>query len=232
MQTSCGDSSDSVLIERKHTALGMFACACGMTGRFDESKRAFDELLASATRVYGREHEETRGCFWKRAMLLQKMVIKARDLVFRNKDLANGARYLDAVLIESKARDFFDAKDPAVQLNCDMMVEAANVLAIIGRIQESLEVNRLCLKTARERTDLDSELTQKCMWNYAKIYYNVYGPIKESKEVLDELLAIQIRLYGRDAPLTRKTEKFLRILLSAPQKPLSQVVKEIYRGGR
>jgi len=46
-KTSCGDSSDSKLIEQKHMALDLFATACGMTGRFDDSKRAFDELIAS-----------------------------------------------------------------------------------------------------------------------------------------------------------------------------------------
>ena len=50
------------------------------------------------------------------------------------------------------------------------------------------------------------------MWNYAKISYDLYGPTKESEEVLDmldELLAIQARLCGPDAPQTRATGNFL-----------------------
>ena len=68
---------------------------------------------------------------------------------------------------------------------------------------------RLCLKSARERKDLDSELTQQIMRNYAKALYDLYGPTKESKQVLDELLAIQIRLYGPDAPKTQETASLI-----------------------
>ena len=100
----CGYSSAPQWIDRKHGCLDMLALSCGMTGRFDESKRAFDELLASATRTYGREHVQTRIFFLNRARVFLMMVNKARDLIRR--DVANGARYLDAVLIESKARDF------------------------------------------------------------------------------------------------------------------------------
>jgi len=206
-KTYCGDSSDPYLIERKHTALNMFAASCGMTGRFDESKRTFDELIVSATRIYGREHENTRQYFFDRAVCLSKMVQKAQDLVNRD-DLANGARYLDAVLIESKARDFFDAKDPNVQINCETMAGAAAVLGMLGRLQESVALARLCLKSAREQKDVDSELTQQCMFNYAWALYEL-NRLKESKEVLDELLAIQTRLYGPDGPPTRKTGDFL-----------------------
>ena len=197
-KTYFGDSS-----RQKYEALEMFATACGMTGRFDESRRAFDELLASTTRVLGREHETTRVYFQHRALLLHNMVFKARDLVL-NDDLANGARYLDAVLMESKTRDLFDAKDPNVKSNCGSMAAAAIVLGVIGRIQESAEVSRLCIKSARERRDLDSKLLQQCMLNYAK----VHGSIREGKQVLDELLAIQIRLYGHDAPPTQATANF------------------------
>ena len=131
-----GDSSDAASIERKHAALETFAFACGMTGRSDESKRAFDELIASANRIFGRDRVSTCHFFTKRAIHLLKMVCKAEDLVFRD-DVANSARYLDAVLIKSKAQDFFDAKDPNVQFDQEIMVVAANVLRWIGRIQES-----------------------------------------------------------------------------------------------
>jgi len=204
VKTSCGDSSDQALIERKNRILEVLACACGKTGRFDESRRAFDELIASATRILGREHETTRRYFRHRALLSYEMVEKAEDLVFRE-DLADGTRYLDAVLVESKARDFFDANDPNVQINYNTMAVVAAVLGEIGRDQESLAVARSCLKSARERKDLDSETNHKCMLTYAKISYRRYGPTKESKEVLDELLAIQTRLYGLDAPQTQET---------------------------
>ena len=181
-----------------------------MTGRFDESKRAFDDLLASATRTYGRDHEKTRNFSKARALLLLRMVLKGQDLVSRDKDLADGARYVDAVLIESKERDFFDEKDPHAQMNCNTMTVVANVLAIIGRLQESLAVARLCLKSAREQKNLDSEMHQKFMWNYARASRDLHhGPTKESKEVLDELLAIQTRLYGPDAPQTQETASLI-----------------------
>jgi len=205
VKTSCGDSSGPVLIAPKYEVLEMLAYACGMTGRFDESKRVFDELIASGTRIFGREHETTRGYFRNRALLLREMVMKAQDLVFRE-DLANGTRYLDAVLAESKASDLFDAKDPNVQINYQIMIVAANVLKVIGRLQESVEVARKCLKSARERKDLDSELTQQCIRNYALASYDLYGPpTKETKNVLAELLAIKTRLYGPDAPETQAT---------------------------
>ena len=207
VKTYFGDSSDPLLMEQKYIFLDRLAFACGMTGRFDESKRAFDEVIASHIRTFGREHEKTRNCFRTRAILLQKTMDKAQDLVGR--DVANGARYLDAVLIESKACDFFDAKDPNVQINCTAMAMAANVLGKIGRLQESVAVARLCLKSARERKDLDSEPTQRCMRNYAAASYDLHGPTKESKQVLDELLAIQIRLYGSDAPQTQETVSFI-----------------------
>jgi len=199
-----GDSADPELIGRKHIALDVFAHSCGMIGRFDESKRAYDELIASCTRVFGCDHEFTDIFFMKRAQLLHKMVCKARDLVFRD-DLANGARYLDAVLIESKARNFFDAKDPNVQINYKTMAVAANLLLAIGRIEEGLVVARLCLKSARERKDLDSKSNQHFMQIYAQVSYDLHGPTKESKQVLGELLAIQTRLYGPDAPETQET---------------------------
>ena len=141
------------------------------------------------------------------------MVKKAQILVHRG-DLANGARYLGAVLIESKARNFFDAKDPNVQINCETMVVAATVLANIGRKQESLAVVRLCLKSAMERKDLDSELTQDCIRMYAQVSYHLHGPTREIKEVLNGLLAIQTRLYGPDAPQTQKTASLLFSLSS------------------
>jgi len=210
--TSCGVSSDAGLIQQKHACLCMFATLCGMTGRFDESKRAFDELIASATRILGRDHQDTRGYFCDRAILLQKMVVKARDLVVRG-DQANCAKHLDAVLIESKARDFFDAKDRNVGRNYITMVLVAALLGKIGRDQESLAVARLCLKSARERKDLDSETNQKCMLNYARVSYKQLDRLEETKEVLDELLAIQTRLYGPDAPQTQGTLSFLSSLL-------------------
>ena len=101
---------------------------------------------------------------------------------------------------------------------------------MIGRLQESVAVARLCLKSARQRNDLASELNQICMRNYALASHDLHGPTKDSKQVFDELLAIQIRLYGPDGPPTQETEKDLRSLLSATQKPLSQTVKEIYSG--
>ena len=39
---------------------------------------------------------------------------------------------------------------------------------------------------------------------YAQVSYDLHGPTKESKQVLDELLAIQTRLYGPDAPPTQE----------------------------
>ena len=211
LKTSCGDYPDALTIAWKHDALEMLGYACGMAGRFDESKRAFDELLASATRIFGYDHEDTRSFFENRAILLRKMVSKARDLVSCG-DLANGVRYLDAVLIESKARDCFDAKDPDVQINCETMAMAADVSGMIGRLQESVALARLCLKSARN-----------CMWNYAKADYDLHhGPTKESKRVLDELLAIQTRLYGPDGPATRETGSFLAFLiLVLVQRPFS-----------
>ena len=206
VKTSCGDSSDPVWIGRKHKILDMHACACGMTGRFDESKRDFDELFALASRIYGCEHENTRDFLGNRSLLLQKMAMKAQDLVLRG-DLANGAKYLDAVLAQSTARDFFDANDPNVELNCETLMEAAFGLLDSGREQESLAVARMCLTSARERKDLDS--SQKCMWNYARISFELHGPTKESKVVLDELLAIQARLYGPDAPQTQETASLI-----------------------
>ena len=202
------DSSDTLSIERKHTALCMFAISCGMTGRFDESKRAFDELIVSATRIFGRDHEETRRFSRNRALHFVQMVVKAKHLVFRG-DLANCARYLDAVLIESKARDFFDAKDANVQIDCGTMVGAASVLKAIGRLQESMAVSRLCLESARARKDLDSEVNQICMWDYATASCALHGPTNESKQVLDELLAIQTRLHGPDATNTQTTASFI-----------------------
>ena len=80
---------------------------------------------------------------------------------------------------------------------------------MIGRLQESVAVARVCLKSARERKDRESEFNQKCMWNYVTISYDLHGPTKESKEVLDELLAIRRRLYGPDAPETQETENLL-----------------------
>jgi hypothetical protein len=124
-------------------------------------------------------------------------------------DVANGTGYLDAVRIESKARDFFDAKDPNDQINCETMVLAAGVLGMIGRVHESAALGRLCLKSARERKDLDSEYNQSCMWIYAQASYDLHGPTKESKQVLDELLAIQTRLYGPDAPQTQETASLI-----------------------
>jgi len=118
-----GESSDSAWIERKHDLLDVLAHCCGMTGSFDESKRAFDELIASATRIYGREHENTRDFFRNRAKHLLAMVKKAEDLALHD-DLANGTRYMDAVVIESKAHDFSDAKDPHLQINWEIMVVA------------------------------------------------------------------------------------------------------------
>ena len=119
------------------------------------------------------------------------MVSKAQDLVDRD-DLADGARYLDAVLIDSKARDFFDAQDLGVQINCEIMAVAASVLRMLGRLQESVSVARLCLKSARERNDLDSGLNQQCLWTYAKASCDLHGPTsKARKEALDELVAIQ-----------------------------------------
>jgi len=205
VETSCGDSSDAALIEEKHAILHMLAFAYGMLGRFDESKRAFDELLAAGTRIYGSEHNMTRTYFAKRAHLSRTMAEKAQDLVYRE-DLANGARYLDAVLVESKACDFFDAKDPNVQINCETMTVAANVLEILGRPQESMALGRLCIQSAREREDLDSETNQTCMWNYARTDFDLHGPTKESNVVLAALLSIRTRLYGPDAPQTKETE--------------------------
>ena len=109
------------------------------------------------------------------------MVKKAQDLVERD-DLASGARYLDAVLIDGKARDFFDAKDTNVQINYNTMVAVACVLMTIGRLQESLAVARLWLKSARERKDLDLEMNQQCMWNYAKASYVLQGLLKKGKK--------------------------------------------------
>ena len=111
VKASCGDYSYPAWIEHKHIALELLAFACGMTGRFDESRQAFDELIASGTRTYGHKHENTRSFFTSRALCLRKMVGKASVLASRD-DLANSASYLDAVLIEIKARDMFDAKDP------------------------------------------------------------------------------------------------------------------------
>jgi len=88
------------------------------------------------------------------------------------------------------------------------MLVAATLLASIGRMQESVAVARLCLKSARERKDLDSEMNQHCMQIYAQVSYDLHGPTKESKQVLGELLAIQTRLYGPDASQTRTTASF------------------------
>jgi len=221
VKASCGVYSHPAVIDQRHDILDKLAFACGMTGRFDESKRALDELLASATRTYGHEHVDTYGFLRNRALLLLKMASKAEDLAIRG-DLANGTRYLDAVLIEQEARDFFDAKDPNVHINCETMAVAASALGMIGRLQKSVAVSRLCIKSARERNDLDSELTQICMWNSARHSCDLYGPTKESKEVLDELLAIQTRLYGPDAPETQETKEFL---CSLPQSDFSDVTQ-------
>ena len=86
---------------------------------------------------------------------------------------------------------------------------AAHTLGMIGRLQESLAVARLCLKSARERKDLDSEWNQTCMWDYAKASYDLYGPTKDSKQMLAKLLAIQARLYGPDGPKTQATANLL-----------------------
>ena len=64
----------------------------------------------------------------------------------------------------------------------------------------------MCLKSARERNDLDRQWNQKCMWNYARVSYDLHGPTEERKLLLEELLAIQIRLYGVYAPQTKETE--------------------------
>jgi len=209
VKTYAGDSSDPAWIQQKYDFSETLTLACGMTGRFDESKRAFDELLESSTRIFGRAHQFTRRCFRTRFLLLHKMVFKAKDLLLSD-DLANGARYLDAVLIESKAQqDFFDTKNPNFQINFEIMNVAADVLQMCGRKHESLAVTRLCLKSARERKDLDSELTQQCMWIYAHVSYDLYGLTKESKDLLDELVAMQTRLYGPDAPKTQETASFL-----------------------
>ena len=109
MATECLESTKTYLdtsSEGKYEVLSMFAFACGMTGRFDESRRAFDELLVSTTRVLGRDHEKTQWFLTHRAILLRRMVNKAQDLALRD-DLANGARYLDAVFIESKVGAIF-----------------------------------------------------------------------------------------------------------------------------
>jgi len=207
-RTLCRDSSNPAYVEVEHLALDLFATSCGMTGRFDESKRAFAELIASCTRVFGRDHEKTRDFFRKRAILLRKMVGTAGDLVSRY-DRAEGTRYLDAFLIESKARDLLDAEDPDIQINYKVMVVAATVLAIIGRKQESLAMISLCLKSARERKDLDSEPAQRSMRIYARVSYDLHGFTKERKEVLGELLAIRTRLYGPDAPQTQATATYV-----------------------
>ena len=100
-----GDSSEPTQLERKHNSLEMLAYACVMTGRFDESKRAFDELAASATRFFGHEHEQTQKIFMKRALVLNLILNKAEDLAVRD-DIANAARHLDAVLIEARRAIF------------------------------------------------------------------------------------------------------------------------------
>ena len=196
----CSDSSDTFWIAKRDDTLEMLAYTCGMTGRFDESKRAFDELIASATRVFGRDHDKTQNIFFSLRQVLREMATKAHDLVSRG-DLANAAGYADAVLSESKARDFLDANDPNVQMNCETMVVAACVLSDVGREKESLAVSRLCLESARERKDLDSGMSQKCMWNYVRISHDLYGPTKDLKVVLDDLRAISP--YKPEAPRTQ-----------------------------
>ena len=57
-------------------------------------------------------------------------------------------------------------------------------------------------------TLLDSEWNQACMLNHSKASYKL-GRLKEAKEVLDELLAVQTRLYGPDAPQTQKTASLI-----------------------
>ena len=44
------------------------------------------------------------------------------------------------------------------------------------------------------------------MWDYARAFCEL-DRLKEAKEVLDELLAIQTRLYGPDAPQTQETAR-------------------------
>ena len=66
---------------------------------------------------------------------------------------------------------------------------------------------RLCLKSARERKDLDSELTQQIMRNYAKASYNLHGPTKESKEALSELLVAYRHAYMGPMPHRHKRQE-------------------------
>ena len=94
------------------------------------------------------------------------------------------------------------------------MVIATNVLTMVGRLQESADVARLVIKSARERKDLDSLLIQQCMRNYAEISYSMLqGPVKESKQLLEELLARQTRLYGPHAPQMQETMSAYNSLL-------------------
>ena len=232
--THC-DHSDPALIERKYDALSLLAFACGMTGRFDESRRTFDGLLVSVTRIYGREHGKTHTYFRLRAILLWKMVMKAHDLV-NNDDRANGVRYLDAVLIASKAQNFLDAKDPNVKTTCHTMEVAGHVLGKIGRTDECLAVVRLILKLLRECAALDSKWSQEFMWSYANDSLDLHGPTEETKQVLHELLAIQTRLYGPDGPEAQATANLLSNLTlshinDAPRKgPLG--LTQSGKGGR
>ena len=193
------------MIEQKHEALGMFAYTCGRTGRFDESRHTFEELIASATRVYGPEHETTTKAFMNRAEISQYIMGTAHELMAQG-DRANGARYLDAVLTDSKNRDFFDKNDPCLQINCEVMAVAAVLLRVTDRLQECVTVARLCRKSAKERNDLAEELIQQCMRNFVIASCDLHGPTHENKEVLDELLALQMDLYGPDAPETQETK--------------------------
>ena len=93
---------------------------------------------ALRTRARGHEHllQEPRGTIRKHGKSSQKSGLRGPC-----KQCKIFARCRDAVSIESKgneskARDFFDAKDPDVQINCAIVAMATDVLQMLDRIQE------------------------------------------------------------------------------------------------
>lgn len=53
-----------------HRAMFCYATTYGMTDHFDESKRVFDETVASATRIYGPDHDITKSFKRRRDVVL------------------------------------------------------------------------------------------------------------------------------------------------------------------
>jgi len=190
------------------------AMACGLLGRFDESKAILDRALALETRTLGKDHPRTKETTTNYALHRKRLVLKALDLA-RQRDFDKAGQFLDAVLPDiffSEKKKPLDDKDADVDVHYDSLLHALSACTLLKRCALGATIGAHCVAFGRKVYGQAALRTQRAMSSYAVACVYLDRP-QEAHGLLTDVLKIQRASLGPDHPETVHTTKLLNDLL-------------------